>query len=118
MKSKLVGVDPNLLQTHGAVSQQVVEAMLKGGLEVSGADYGIAVSGIAGPTGGTEDKPVGTVWLAWGSQKQQFSQQLYFPSGRVYFQRFIAAAGLDLVRRLISGFTDTPRYVTERQRKG
>ncbi len=117
MKTKLVDVPTDLLETHGAVSQAVVEAMLKGGLKVSSADYGIAVSGIAGPTGGTEEKPLGTVWLAWGSKDKVFSQELYFPSERVYFQRFIAAAGLDLVRRLVLNFTDTPRYITERQRK-
>lgn len=116
MKSKLVNVSPNTLQKHGAVSEAVVKQMVAGALAITGADYGIAVSGIAGPTGGTKDKPVGTVWLAWGSKENILTQQLYFPAERIYFQKFIATAGLDLVRRLLLNFSDVPRYVIERQR--
>jgi len=65
-KSALLGVPAQLLREHGAVSRPVVEAMARGLLERTGADLGVAVSGIAGPTGGSEDKPVGTVWFAWG----------------------------------------------------
>ena len=53
------------LATNGAVSKPVVEEMAQGALRLSGADIAVAVSGIAGPDGGTEDKPVGTVWFAW-----------------------------------------------------
>lgn len=64
-KSELLGVDPGLIAEHGAVSAAVVRAMTAGALRHSRADVAVAVSGIAGPGGGTPEKPVGTVWLAW-----------------------------------------------------
>ena len=64
-KESILGVKNETLEEHGAVSQPVVEEMAKGALRLSGADIAVAVSGVAGPDGGTEDKPVGTVWFAW-----------------------------------------------------
>ena len=64
-KEQVLGVSHATLEEHGAVSEQVVEEMAKGALRLSGADIAVAVSGIAGPDGGTDDKPVGTVWFAW-----------------------------------------------------
>ena len=64
-KESLLGVRSETLEEHGAVSEPVVEEMANGVLHLSGADIAVAVSGIAGPDGGTEDKPVGTVWYAW-----------------------------------------------------
>jgi nicotinamide-nucleotide amidase len=64
-KTALLGVPKKLLQAEGAVSQAVVESMAKGALERTGADRAVAVSGIAGPAGGTDEKPVGMVWFAW-----------------------------------------------------
>lgn len=69
MKTKLLGVPADALERYGAVSEVVVEAMLQGALTASGAKLGVAVSGVAGPTGGTPDKPVGTVCFACGGQK-------------------------------------------------
>ena len=65
-KEKLLHVDAQTLLDEGAVSQSVVEQMIKGVLTLSGAEIAVAVSGVAGPSGGTADKPVGTVWMAWG----------------------------------------------------
>lgn len=64
-KTEMLGVSPQLIERHGAVSECVVKAMTQGALVASSADWAIAVSGIAGPGGGSVEKPVGTVWLAW-----------------------------------------------------
>ena len=64
-KESMLGVNPARLNEHGAVSDAVVREMAAGVLNLSGADYAVAVSGIAGPGGGTEEKPVGTVWFGW-----------------------------------------------------
>jgi nicotinamide-nucleotide amidase len=64
-KESLLGVNPAVLQAHGAVSEPAVREMARGALNLSGADLAIAVSGVAGPGGGTDEKPVGTVWFAW-----------------------------------------------------
>lgn len=66
MKSSLLGVDPLILQREGAVSSAVAQQMWKGLMEKMPATYGIAVTGIAGPSGGSLEKPVGTVWCAIG----------------------------------------------------
>ncbi len=64
-KQDMLGVDAALLDDPGAVSREVAEAMARGALARADADLAVAVSGIAGPDGGSEDKPVGTVWFAW-----------------------------------------------------
>ncbi|MDE2401113.1 MAG: CinA family protein [Burkholderiales bacterium] len=67
-KTDLLGVDAGLIEDHGAVSEAVARAMAEGALQRSTAEVAVAVTGIAGPTGGSPDKPVGTVWLAWAVQ--------------------------------------------------
>lgn len=64
-KESLLGVKLETLEEHGAVSEAIVEEMAEGALHLSGADVAVAVSGVAGPGGGSEDKPVGMVWFAW-----------------------------------------------------
>ncbi len=64
-KESILGVRNKTLEDHGSVSAEVVEEMAKGSLRLSGADLAVAVSGVAGPAGGTKEKPVGTVWFAW-----------------------------------------------------
>lgn len=65
-KQQQLGVDPELIARHGAVSEATVSAMARGAIEHSRAQCSVAVSGVAGPDGGTPDKPVGLVWFAWG----------------------------------------------------
>ncbi len=64
-KQVMLGVDSAIIEAHGAVSEQVVIQMAEGALQASGASVSVAVSGVAGPGGGSVEKPVGTVWLAW-----------------------------------------------------
>ena len=70
-KESMLGVNPLTLAEHGAVSEDVVREMAQGVLNLSGANYAVAVSGIAGPDGGSEEKPVGMVWFAWAVRKQK-----------------------------------------------
>ena len=67
-KTDDLGVSPALIEAHGAVSQHVVCAMVEGLLARSAADLAVAVTGVAGPDGGSTSKPVGTVWVAWGTR--------------------------------------------------
>jgi nicotinamide-nucleotide amidase len=69
-KEEMLGVSPMTLEEHGAVSERAVREMVDGALQYSRAQVGVAVSGIAGPTGGMPEKPVGTVWFAWASGKK------------------------------------------------
>lgn len=87
-KQQMVGVQDTTLQQHGAVSEQTVREMATGAAKAAAAEYAIAVSGIAGPEGGTPDKPVGTVWFA-----------IVGPEGRVLAQRKIFSGDRDAVRR-------------------
>ncbi|MBL4908609.1 MAG: CinA family nicotinamide mononucleotide deamidase-related protein [Alteromonadaceae bacterium] len=115
MKTKLLSVDEKTLNEHGAVSKQTVIAMAKGALEKSQANYVIAVSGIAGPEGGTTEKPVGIVWIAWGNNEKLNTCCLYLPGNRHYFQHYVAAASLDLIRRMLISSTESVYYLKERQ---
>ncbi len=98
-KTDLLHVDAALLAEHGAVSEPVVLAMLAGALEHSEAQLGLAITGIAGPTGGTEDKPVGTVWIAWGDRDNPRSRLLRFPFNRDFNRTLSAWAALGQLYR-------------------
>lgn len=101
-KINLLGVSAQTLDTYGAVSQPVVKEMVLGLLDRCDADYGIAVSGIAGPGGGSEDKPVGTVWLAWGRPGVMIEAVRFsFEGDREQVRRQSVIAGLQGVLRLI-----------------
>lgn len=110
IKAELLQVSDRTLADHGAVSEAVVMEMAKGALINSGSDWVVAVSGIAGPSGGSEEKPVGTVWLCWGKAGSLKTQRLVYPTSRLNFQRFIANAGLDLIRREILEIKELPSY--------
>ncbi|WED27105.1 CinA family protein [Vibrio sp. DW001] len=80
-KMDMIDVNPKTLNIYGAVSQETVEEMASGALRHSQATISISVSGIAGPTGGTEDKPVGTVWFGWKIGNQFEEQEMVCFSG-------------------------------------
>ncbi|MDR1724751.1 MAG: CinA family nicotinamide mononucleotide deamidase-related protein [Tannerella sp.] len=82
VKINALGVSEDDLRQHGAVSQQVVEQMARGALSALGCDYAIATSGIAGPSGGTPEKPVGTVWIAVASKDRIISKEHHFSTMR------------------------------------
>ncbi|MBS7689839.1 CinA family protein [Pseudomonas lalucatii] len=94
-KSKQLGVPEELFASVGAVSREVVEAMVRGAQAASGARYAVAVSGVAGPDGGSREKPVGTVWLAWGDGGQLFSQRRQFAGDRAEVRRQTVKAALE-----------------------
>ena len=81
-KQDMLGVRASTLQQHGAVSEQVVKEMASGAICNSRADVSVAVSGIAGPGGGTADKPVGTVWLAWAAGKNLRTSHVHLSGER------------------------------------
>jgi nicotinamide-nucleotide amidase len=75
-KTGWIGVDAEVLARHGAVSEAVVRAMALGTIERLGGDLGVAVTGVAGPDGGTPEKPVGTVWLAWARRRPEADPEI------------------------------------------
>jgi nicotinamide-nucleotide amidase len=105
-KSDLLGVPPALIALHGAVSEPVAEAMASGALRGGSADIGVAITGIAGPSGGSPDKPVGTVAIAvaWrrGETVESRVRTFRFPGSRDLVRFQASQAGLDMVRRWLS----------------
>jgi len=81
-KTELVGVPADLIERHGAVSAETAEAMAQGGLAYSPASICVAVTGIAGPDGGSADKPVGTVYIAWAMAAGTTSERYVFGGDR------------------------------------
>lgn len=81
-KQNLLGVTKTTLENHGAVSEAVVKAMVKGACLKGNANLAVAISGVAGPAGGSPEKPVGTVWLAWGTSENQRAQVFNFSGDR------------------------------------
>jgi nicotinamide-nucleotide amidase len=101
-KTKQLAVPAALFGTVGAVSQAVVEAMVRGAQAQSGARFAVAVSGVAGPDGGSPDKPVGTVWLAWGDGDKLFSNRRQFSGDREAVRRQTVEAALAGLLRLLA----------------
>jgi len=111
IKRTLLDVKTQTIEQHGAVSKEVVIEMAQGALKKSQANIAIAVSGIAGPSGGSVDKPVGSVWLAWGSKEKIETQYFCIKGNRKYFQTMVANRGLDLVRRMLINSSEIPNYM-------
>jgi nicotinamide-nucleotide amidase len=102
-KQALLGVRPQTLEEHGAVSRETAIEMVSGALVHSGASVAVAVTGIAGPTGGTLEKPVGTVWISWkrrGGYPQ--AQVFHFDGDREAIRRKTVARALQGLESLIA----------------
>jgi nicotinamide-nucleotide amidase len=99
----LLGVPDAVIRTHGAVSEEAVLAMATGAQQRFGVDAALAVTGIAGPGGGSEEKPVGTVWVAARLAHEARALQRLFPGERAEIRARSAQAALDLLRRLMGG---------------
>ena len=99
MKTRLVGVSPALLKEKGAVSEEVAIHMAKGIRSVAGADIGISVTGIAGPDGGTEEKPVGLVYMGFSTKNSTVVKKLNFTGNRDKIRR-------STVQEVLSSLTD------------
>jgi nicotinamide-nucleotide amidase len=104
-KEDLVAVPHEMLVEHGAVSEPVARAMAEGTRERFSADWGIGITGIAGPTGGTADKPVGLVHWAVAGSAGTWTEQRVFTGDRSSIRRQSANAALDLLRRRLAGST-------------
>ena len=99
IKKNILGVSEQTLQTYGAVSEQTVTEMVKGALKAFKTDYAVATSGIAGPTGGTDDKPVGTVWTAAAGPGFLLTRKYSFGNNRNMNIRRSATAAFSLLRK-------------------
>lgn len=103
-KTGHIGVDPALIAQHGAVSEQVARAMAEGCRKTAGADHALACTGIAGPTGGSAEKPAGTVYISLASAgKSTEVRKLFFPVSRDRFKLLTTQAALELLRRRLAG---------------
>lgn len=101
VKSAVLGVKEETLIANGAVSEPVVLQMVQGALKTIGTDYALAVSGIMGPAGGSEEKPVGTVWIAVGNKEKQVAQKFHFRFDRQRNTQLTAVNALNMMRKFI-----------------
>ena len=103
-KVALLGVAPELIDAHGAVSGEVAEAMAAGALERFGADTAVAITGVAGPGGGTPDKPVGTVWFCVKLREGRTETRcVRVPGERPDVRERSTTVAMHLLRRALSG---------------
>lgn len=101
-KSDLLGVAPGTLAAHGAVSAETVREMADGAARRTAADYALALSGIAGPAGGTPDKPVGLVWIALHAPSGTIARPFRFPGSRPAVRAAAVSAALGLLLDALS----------------
>ena len=102
VKVTLLGVDPSIIRAHGAVSEQTARAMVAGVRRAMNAQIGIAITGIAGPGGGTAEKPVGLVWTVADLEGQVRASHRIYPGNREEIRQRAVQVALDLVRRMLA----------------
>lgn len=98
-KTDILGVDPKLIEQHGAVSENVARAMAEGARKRAKSTYALSTTGIAGPTGGSKEKPVGTVYVALADEIETKVRKLFFPSDRETFKQLVAQVAFEMLRR-------------------
>jgi nicotinamide-nucleotide amidase len=101
LKTRLAGVPADLIQTHGAVSKPVAQALAEGVRTRSGASIGVGITGIAGPTGGSSDKPVGLVFVGLADERGTQVRAFHFPGSRDRVRHWATQMALEMVRRRI-----------------
>ena len=101
MKTKVLGVPAELIEKHGVVSQQVVESMAKGVRNLMEADFGVATTGVAGPSGGTEENPIGTVWIGLASPSGVVSKRFNFGKDRENVINRATIAAYEMLRECV-----------------
>jgi nicotinamide-nucleotide amidase len=105
-KEAMLGVSRQILEQHGAVSRETVVEMVRGALSRSRADVAVAITGIAGPGGGTRDKPVGTVWIAWGKgHHPPLATVFCFAGDRDAVRRATVAEAISGLEKLLRDFS-------------
>ncbi|MDG1164290.1 MAG: CinA family protein [Porticoccaceae bacterium] len=103
-KHRILGVSEGLLKSQGAVSEAVVVQMAEGAIAASGADFAVAISGIAGPGGGTDDKPVGTVWFCWAGSQGTVTEKHQFSGDRSQVREQAITISLKQLLHQITGY--------------
>ncbi len=109
-KEEILGVSSRTLSTHGAVSRATALEMVRGLLDRSDAHFGLAITGIAGPTGGTAEKPVGTVFIALATPQETMVHRFLFTGDRHHIQALTATTALDWLRRVVQYGSDLPGH--------
>jgi nicotinamide-nucleotide amidase len=111
-KEQLAGVPAEMIEQHGAVSEEVAKALADGARAALHADIGVGVTGIAGPAGGSEEKPVGTVWVSVSrgdvSPVARLTRRVHLPGGRADVRDRSTTVAMHLLRRLLLGESDAP----------
>jgi competence/damage-inducible protein CinA-like protein len=102
-KIGMLNVDAQLIETHGAVSEQVARALAEHACACAGSDYALATTGVAGPGGGSPEKPVGTVYIALAASGETVVKKLFFQTDRETFKQIAAQTALELLRKKLIG---------------
>jgi nicotinamide-nucleotide amidase len=98
-KIDMLDVDPQLIEKHGAVSEQVACVLAEHAHACARSDYALATTGVAGPSGGSPEKPVGTVYIAVAASGKTIAKKFFFPTDRETFKQIATQAALELLRR-------------------
>jgi competence/damage-inducible protein CinA-like protein len=102
-KIDMLNVDPQLIEKHGAVSEQVSRALAEHARTCARSDYALATTGIAGPGGGSQEKPVGTVYIALAASGETIAKEFFFPTDRETFKQIATQVALELLRKKLIG---------------